>query len=194
MKRFLLLALIVAVSFSCSEQAPKKDEIVKVNAEEYIKAKLGDPESYEFVSLELIDSVLYKENIAAKRDQLKRAIENGKDNSELMLEFKRDDPALYNEKDHQELAASNNRDLKTLSSIDSLAATLGDEAEQVASYTYLYKFRNINGFGAKVLNESFIQTSQAPEYKILHLAKDRERLLESPNDFPGYQEIVAKHL
>ena len=146
-----------------SEATPSQHDIVEANAEAYLQDKLDDPSSYEFVSLELMDSVLYKDNIEYRRKQF----------------------------------AGRDQDLKTqaiLIKIDSIETGLGEKSNEVASYTYLFKFRNNNGFGAKVLNERIIQTTPAPELGIVNMASDRDGLFLNPNDFPGYLEMVSKNL
>jgi hypothetical protein len=78
--------------------------------------------------------------------------------------------------------------------IDLLADQLGEKANDVASYTYLYSFRGNNKLGAKVLNEYILQTNPAPDFKVLKLAENRDDMILNPNDFPGYREMIASIL
>lgn len=199
MKQLLLPVLALGLLASCSTNtseevvtALSRDEVVRNNAEEYIIPKLGDPDSYEFASLELIDSVLYKDNIEYRKDHFARALEYAQGQVDRQLEFKKDFPTVYKE----EVLLGYQEDVKKneamLSKIDSLTSALGEKSNEVASYTYIYKFRNTNGFGAKVLNERIIQTT--PDLGILNMADDTKDLYLNPNDFPGYQEVVVKHL
>jgi len=48
--------------------------------------------------------------------------------------------------------------------------------------------------GAKVLNEYILQTDPAPDFKVLNLAEDRDKVIINPNDFPGYTEMIAKFI
>lgn len=74
MKNLLLILLVLLIG---CKSAPKEktekpltiDEIVRNSTEEYLKDKLNDPDSYEFVKLVLLDSVLYKDNVEYRRDR-----------------------------------------------------------------------------------------------------------------------------
>lgn len=155
---FFSIVLLVA----CQPSAKKPltmDEMVLEKAEEYLKDKLNDPDSYEFVGLILIDSVLYKDNIECRRN-------------------------IFKDRDNKVLVAK----------IDSLEKAMGDMVNDVASYTYLFSFRSNNAMGAMVLDEYYLQTGAGPNYEVLKLAGDWDETLLTPNVFPGYNEMIRKHL
>jgi hypothetical protein len=77
--------------------------------------------------------------------------------------------------------------------IDSIAAGLGERVNDPAAYTYLIRFRTNNGQGAEVHNERLLQVGPAPDYEVLNMAADREKLSLNPNDFPGYREMIVKN-
>ena len=58
-----LFAFIAIGLTSCSEKKTTQDDIVKKNAELYVKEKMNDPSSYEFVKLERMDSITFSDNI-----------------------------------------------------------------------------------------------------------------------------------
>ena len=45
------LSILLLIFSSCSEKKLSQKEMVKKNAEQYLKQRLDDPESYEFVEL-----------------------------------------------------------------------------------------------------------------------------------------------
>ena len=77
--------------------------------------------------------------------------------------------------------------------IDSIAEGLGQRVLDPAAYTYLIRFRTNNDRGTTVHNERLLQVGPAPDYEVLNMANDREGLSLSPNDFPGYKEMMVKN-
>lgn len=69
-KTFLLLSLITIAFASCNEKKTTQDDIIRQKAEELITKNMNDPDSYEFVSLEIVDSTTYKDNITHKKRAL----------------------------------------------------------------------------------------------------------------------------
>lgn len=79
-KLFTILSIAITLSACGSDSTStlSRDEIVKQNAEAHLKAVMNDPTSYEFVSLKLVDSVLYKDNIHYRRHEHKLELERAK--------------------------------------------------------------------------------------------------------------------
>lgn len=179
---------------SCTEKQPTQDEIVKKNAEEYLKPKLNDPNSYEFVKLELIDSVLYSDNIKYRKERFQKDIEYDKDNLERQERYKTEIPSMYKEEEVTELNEKIAKNEKILSAIDSLETELGSRKNDVASYTYIFSFRGNNALGAKILNEYIVQTDPKPELTIKNMTDDKDKVFLNPNDFPGYREMIKKYI
>lgn len=179
---------------SCSEKQLSQDEIVKKNAEEYVKEKMNDPSSYEFVKLELLDSITFNDNIDYRKDYFNRDMEYDRSSLEMQESYKTEIPSMYNEKDVEELNAKIAKNERILSKIDSLATLLGARKNEVASYTYVYSFRGNNALGAKILNEYIIQTDPMPDFKIINMTNDKDKLFLNPNDFPGYREMILQNL
>lgn len=196
MKKIILTGTIVALLFSCSEKPKTQDEIVKQNAEDYVKPLLNDPKSYEFADLKLIDSVLYKDNIEYRKEDFNHNI----DFEENLLSLKDNEwaetqKALYGKIDSTDILESMMKIEKNkiiLSKIDSLEIALGDRKNDVASYTYTFSFRGNNKLGAKVLNEYIVQTDQS--LKVINMTDDKDKVYLNPNDFPGYLEMITKYI
>ncbi len=189
------LFVFIAIGLSsCSENQPTQDDIVKKNAEEYVKEKMNDPNSYEFVKLELMDSITFSENIEYRKDYFSRDMEYDLSSLERQEGYKTEIPSMYNEKDVEKLKAKIEKSERILSKIDSLATLLGDRKKEVASYTYIFSFRGNNALGAKTLNEYVVQTDPAPDFKIINMTDDQDKIFLNPNDFPGYREMIKKNL
>jgi glucan-binding YG repeat protein len=165
----LITMIVVGVFFvtSCTQTEGKKEKEVSKKDQHkeiiisYIKDNTNDPESFELVELELLDSTLYRENIAFRKEYFSR------------------------EKSEKNRAI--------LEGINQIEKELGDTVNHVASYKYYVKFRNTNGFGAKVLNEFVAQTDGDPVTKVINFTNDQDKILLNPNGFPGYKEMVMKH-
>lgn len=185
---FIALGLIC-----CTNKQPTKDEIVKNYVEAYVKKRMNDPSSYEFVKLELIDSIVFSDNIAYRRDYFSRNIENDKSSLENQERYKTEIPSIYDEKKVEDLRAKIEKNERIISKIDSLASLLGDRKNAVASYTYIFRFRGNNALGVKVLNEYVVQTDPAPDFKIINMTDDKDKIILNPNDFPGYREIIENN-
>ena len=188
------LALIAIGLTSCSEKQPTQDDIVKNNAETYVKEKMNDPTSYEFVKLELMDSVTFSDNIEYRKDYFSRNMEYDRSSLERQEGYKTEIPSMYDKKDVEELKGKIEKNERILSKIDSLATLLGDRKNEVASYTYIFSFRGNNALGAKILNEYVVQTDPAPDFKIINMTDDKDKIFLNPNEFPGYREMIEKNL
>jgi hypothetical protein len=189
-----LFAFIAIGLTSCAEKQPTQDDIVKKNAETYVKEKMNDPSSYEFVKLELMDSITFNENIEYRKDYFSRNMEYDQSSLERQEGYKTEIPSMYNENDVEELKAKIEKNERVLNKIDSLATILGDRKNEVASYTYIFSFRGNNALGAKILNEYVVQTDPTPDFKIINMTDDKDKIFLNPNDFPGYREMIEKNL
>ena len=152
---------------------------------------MNDPESYEFVELKLFDSVLYKDNIKYRKNHFQQNIDLDSSNLEFQLKINTLDPSIFNQEEIDELIASIKRNREILADFDSIETTLGERINEVASYTYLFKFRENNSYGAKVLKEYILQTDQ--DFNVINLASDKDELYVTPNVFPGYEDIIKKY-
>jgi hypothetical protein len=194
-KKIGLVFFLTLIGFtSCSEKQPTQDEIVKKNAEEYLKPKLNDPNSYEFVKLELIDSILYSDNIKYRKENFQKDIEYNKENLERQERYKTEIPSMYKEEEVAELNDKIAKNDKILTAIDSLETALGSKKNDVASYTYIFSFRGNNALGAKILNEYIVQTDPKPELTINNMTDDKDKVFLNPNDFPGYRKMIIKYI
>ncbi|WP_106832246.1 hypothetical protein [Parabacteroides pacaensis] len=178
MKNILIFLLPFLLTSCFVPQKPSKEDIIKNNLVAYLHDKLDDPQSYQFVSLELIDSTTYLDNINYRR----RDFEDGIKFHERIA----DSPDEY--------INEINRDKRILAKIDSIQTALGDTVNHIAAYKFLFKFRSKNAFGAKVLNEYILQTTGSPLFEIIQMTNDPDKVYLNPNEFPGYRDMAAKEL
>ena len=190
---FLLLAPILYLS-SCSEKVPTQDDLVKANTEEYLKPKLNDPDSYEFARIELIDSVLYSDNIEWRINNFQRQLDDDKEYlkkwSSKLSTYKLE--SIEKIVDLTNISIEKNE--KILNSIDSIKTSLGSKINDIASYTYLFSYRSNNALGVKVLKEYIIQTEPKPTLNVINMTDDKSKVYNTPNSFPGYEEMIKKNL
>jgi hypothetical protein len=189
-----LVLFVVLGMYSCGKKQLNQNEIVKKNAEEYIKEKMNDPKSYEFVKITLIDSITFSDNIKFRKDDFLHELEYNQSSLERLEEYKIEIPSMYDEKEAQDLKNKIEKNKLVLFKIDSLEAKLSDRKNEVASYTYTFSFRGNNALGAKILNEYVVQTDPGPDFKIINMTDDMDKVYLNPNDFPGYREMIEKNL
>lgn len=185
-KQIFIFFALFAILLSCSEKSPTQDEIVKKNLETLIFEKMNDPKSYEFVKLQLIDSVTYDENIKERRRFFSESLESDMDRLKFLNDVglnERAETIKDDIKDNQRI----------LHGIDSLETRLRDSLNKVASYTYIFSFRGKNLLGAVILNTYTIQTTGSPDFRIINMTEDERKINLTPNDFPGYLELVNRH-
>ncbi|WP_430811304.1 MULTISPECIES: hypothetical protein [unclassified Carboxylicivirga] len=193
--KYLTIIFVLIALLGCSKQ-PTQYDIVKRNAKLYTIPQLNDPSSYEFASLKLIDSVLYRDNIEYKKQNIKWLLQSDKD----MLKSAEDArnrggllAELTDEKQIQDYKGNIKKLEGILKDIEAKKLSLGDTINQAASYTYEYSFRAKNAMGALVLEKYIVQTKPAPSFDIINMAKNANKVLLNPNSFPGYDDIMSKY-
>lgn len=184
MKRVLLLTLLVSFLFSCGNENNREDR-VKQNVEELIKKSMDDPKSYEFVSIEVIDSVTYKDNIDYRKEHFVKSLNMNRDNIDFYTEIGKNEEI---EKYQLEMK----KDSLIIDEINSIEQKLGDEVNKIASYTYQFKCRGNNKFGAKILVSYYVQTDFRND-SIINITDDIDKLYLNPTDFPGYIDLLNKY-
>lgn len=198
----LFAALACATLWGCDAShidKEERDDIVRRFAEEYYWNAAGK-NGYEFISLEEINVVYYKDNIQFRRQYIQQQIDDNQGMLEVAL-VKRDsfpdliagkDTIPFYDKKIADYQGKIDRYQQVLLGIDSLAEALGDTANQVASYTYKYTLKGDNESGQQVTQQYYLQTNQG--YGILHFTNDTAELYPNPNDFPGYREMAGRVL
>lgn len=178
---------ILVLLNSCTPQEKKlnQDEIVKSNVEAYLMPNLNDPKSYEFVELTLLDSTV----IADCFRHIKRSKEYNIKVAQRLLEDFQDQRGTYDDNDEDNYREDIRLNKEILSDIDSVEVTLNDKINEVTYYTYLFKFRSNNSFGALVLGEYYLHIDPNSNYKVIELTDDSKRKILSYKDFPTYSEF-----
>ena len=194
MKSLFIMTCLLIGLVCCNNKAKNQQDIVKQKAEEYAKSRMNDPDSYEFAVLQLIDSTLYRDNIKYRRDYFARDLDNDKGDLKRQLENKREFPSLYDKKAVAELREKIKRNEQIILEIDQLEKKLAGQANNVAAYKYIFTFRGKNAMGAKVLNEYILQTDPSPNYNVINMTSDDDKVFLNPNEFPGYREMITKYL
>ncbi|MBN1989403.1 MAG: hypothetical protein JW783_08410 [Bacteroidales bacterium] len=190
------IGLIVAVTMICGgillscTKKQTRDDLVRNNAEQYLKENMNDPESYEFVKLELIDSVLYKDNIEYRRQMFENRLENEKKMLTFKEEVRLTSPSMYSDDEINRHKNEISKDERIIAAIDSIEISLGNKVNEVASYTYIFSFRGKNELGAKTINVYYLQTT--PDLNVKNLTTEKSKIIVNPSDFPGYLDILNR--
>lgn len=180
MKSLILYSTLISViALSCSQPEKKmtQAEIVKRNAERYLFKRLNDTTKYQFVSLQLGDSVTYGDN-------LKRYKDIGADTtfevSQVAFYKTMRDPANVSE-----YQAKIDKKRILIKKLDSIESTLSKRLNETAAYNYIFTFRASNKLGAIVLEDYYLQIGRRPDFEVLILANDKGQKLSIPGGFPG---------
>lgn len=185
-----LFGLLAIGLSSCADNEPSHEDILRKQVEDFIKSEINTPQGYKFVELTLIDSVLFSNNINYLRQNYSQNLDFDYSSMKRQESFQTEDPSMYDANEVNKLKASLNKYKQIITKIDSIEADMGDRKNDVASYTYLLSFLEKDDSGAEVMNKFIVQTGEAPDYKILNVTRDPRNLNPSPNEFPGYQEIL----
>lgn len=173
MKKIILLICAITALCSCGGSDNQNEKKVREVVEAKLKTEMNDWSSYEFVSLEVVDTIKYIDNINFRKKDFKERIEREKGS-------------------HMNFSNSIEKDSLILIGIDSIQNAMGDKVNEDAAYLYDYKFRGKNKLGAVILEEYLIYIS--PNWEIIQMTNDRKNLYDNPGDFPGYVELVKKNM
>lgn len=187
--RLNAILMLIAFAFilnSCTQKELTRDEIVKNNIDKFIKLNSKDPDSYEFVSLTFLDSVLYIDNINFRKEMFLDRVKNDEGSLGIMISGNEEFPSTFSDYKMNEYRRKIENNMAIYNKIEEVEKSMGEKVNDVASYTYIFKMRG----SAKVLNEYFVQTEPQPTYKILNITDDRDKLFLAPNGFPDWEKIV----
>lgn len=176
-RMYFLFAFVTILFCSCENNKVKsREDIIKDNLKNYLSDKLNDPDSYEFVSLDLVDSVKYIDNINYRLDAFKKNIEwcKSSDRSEgdKLNEIKKNEWIIEK--------------------IDSIKISLGENVNKLLASKYILKFRANNSLGAKIIYSYFLLVDG--ENKIIQMEDNADRIyILNTISFPGYMELIEKY-
>jgi hypothetical protein len=192
--KFFKYAILTLIITGCISSEPQtRDEIFEMNLVEYLKSNMHDPASLEIIEIRLIDSVSYLENIEYRKS---RFIDHKKF-AEYQLETYESNylrnkylKKYFKQEEYDQYLKDIEKEKWLIDGIDSIAKTMGENVKDIASFLYSVTLRGKNGYGANSLNSIYVQTTSAPEYKIHHIAENYGDIDMSPNNFPGYIDLV----
>lgn len=182
---FAIISIFTIVS--CNITRSDK-EIVRANVELLLMESLDDPESYEFVDLTALDTVLYIDNIKGRLLEWERFAVRSEGDAARQKRYKKDFPSMHSEGKIKISLNSSKQARGMIAKIDSIKTSLGDNVKNVASYSFVLKFRSNNKMGAKILSEQFVQTDN--NLNIINITNNSDDVVMYPNDFPGYSELI----
>lgn len=163
----LSLLLIVAFGLlgcSAERKITAQEPSLSDKAVTALVSRLDDPDSFELVQIELVDSSSVGKNI-----QTFRTVQG--------------DPTVFR---GTSLYAPRVETMRRLDSIENELRQIGC-LDSIVSYSYFVEYRAKNAFGAKVLSSVIIQIS--PNGEIWKIAGDPGKLALYPGLFPGYHDI-----
>ncbi len=178
LKFTLSFLLISCISFSCSK-FPKSE--IQEAIEKVIIPQLDDPSSYEFASLQVLDTIRFCDNIQIDRDHFTSMINSSKKNIEY---YKGRKGGII---DYEE-NLSNYTQL--LEAVNATEKQLGETANNIAAFYCEYKFRFNNSHGQPKLHTLYIQITPKPDFEILAIKENEQgKLLNAPGNYPGRNDI-----
>jgi len=189
LKFILSLLLLSCISYSCSK-SPKSE--IQEAIEKVILLQLDDPSSYEFASLQILDTVSYidninhdknliKETIANNNSRIKRTRKIHSNESEERLNF-----FLSNEIEAVKIYS------KALVVLDSIEKNIASQINQTSAYICCYKYRTNNELGNLTLNTLYIEISPSQEYKVIGIQNKIENLSSTPGNYPNKKLVEVE--
>lgn len=153
MKKLLTLIAVLAMAASFFSCEKTQGEILKEMIESRLDSTMNNPDSYEFVSMTPIDSVMSEWKDEKEAVLLELAITMNKSENKALY-AKVDAKHTFS---YQERLAFLEQIKKNNEKIDSLAVKYIDKRDSytphITGYYTMFKFRGQNEFGAIVLNE-----------------------------------------
>lgn len=177
-----LLSFTLVGLIACSQKNPSPKAKVRVQAETVIKNLMVDSSNFSSVKFEVFDSVLYSDNIALRKAYFNRRLKVDRE----QLKESKEHPSFESLTDKIELKE------EILTQIDELEEGMGSRTNEVASYTYLLVYSESNADNQFELDTIYVQTKAAPNFEILYFTDQLTSLIESPNDFPGYTDMIEE--
>jgi hypothetical protein len=198
------IALLISLTNSSCSRSLSRDEIVLKSFNDTISSFLDDPKSYEFVSMKISDSITFGENIEVTKswvldDQTfsyklmtlsQQSLNNYNENPALAKMFK--DEILKSQNEISEYEGKIKEGETKIAFLDSISKSIGIRNGEIAAYTYIFQFRAKNKLGALILDNIYVQTTSAPDYKILNITNKEGKLFLTPNGFPGREAFKEK--
>ena len=147
---FYLIAFTLAYTFQSCEKT--QEQILREMIESRLDSAMHNPDSYEFVSMSPIDSVMSKWDEEVEAEKIKLFISMYEAETDA-LNAKADNTTLsYNKR-----ISLLEKGLKNLEKVDSLKKEYISQGLSYTSYLTgyytLFRFRGQNKFGATILNE-----------------------------------------
>ena len=127
--KFVLLILALEASgltlLACMQQGTEREQLIRKNAESSIRKRLGTTADYGFVSLTVLDSVRYRDNLQTIRQTLEQELAS----QQARLNSARTDTAGI-----ATLKQALDRTRVALQEVGAAADSLGELANAVAAY------------------------------------------------------------
>jgi hypothetical protein len=186
--KFIRNVIFVVIITGCSSSGLEtRDDIFKKNLISYLKNNMHDPTSLEIIEINLIDSVTYLNNIKHRKSKFI----GYKEFAESQIEYYKN-RKYYDQEEYKQYLKDIEKENWVIHGNDSIAKAMGENVNAIASFMYTVTLRGKNAFGGKTLSTIYVQTTSAPDYKVHHIAYDYGDIDLSPNNFPGYIDLVLR--
>ncbi|MGQ1911583.1 hypothetical protein ACT3CE_17600 [Marinifilum sp. RC60d5] len=189
LKNIITLCFIAIIpACNSSKQNELQEAIEKV-----ILPQLDAPKSYEFASLQILDTITFKSNVKHDKLHIKQIIEN---NTNKINRTRK----LHSSESKERLDFFLSDEIsavkiysKALEKLDSIEKQLIPQINQTAAYICKYKFRSNNELGNLSLTTIYFEITPSPSYTILNIQTDAKKLSTTPGDYPG-KDLVKSEL
>ncbi|MDX1667114.1 MAG: hypothetical protein R3350_07790 [Saprospiraceae bacterium] len=199
MRKILFLGLAIGLMVACQREKSAKEEMAEAIGEE-IKANLPNPESYEFVALDIQDTITYLDNLyhmISTLERRQRAFTNAlqQDSTELdELRASGDQEALARKEQRIEtLTRVLNKDTRGLDFLiarrDSVLSSA--EPQQIAAYFVQHRFNAQLSDTTDVAETSLFAHVRPETYEVIKFYPQKNRLEVTPGGYPG-QEVYER--
>lgn len=163
MRKLVLLIILGIISFTSCSREPSVDEKVKMEIESELVKNLHDPESYEFVEMEKIDTIFKKKYYKSMLDHYQKLMNSSQDTPERVKKFDElakkfrqygreyEPDAIDAEKEAKKLQKNYDEVKDKFYEIENLYSN--SREDEILELTTTFKCRAKNKVGAKILTK-----------------------------------------
>lgn len=185
----LFLVITLLISIGCSTPEEKELKQVRKNSEEIIKNGMGNPKSYEFISLVKESRVITQgDNIDQRIESFTSSVEWEKSRISSEIFENEYDKLLFPNIDVTPIDSSElKKSIKRLELIEEWSKSV--DRNEIGCYTYTISFRGENSLGGMVVTKGTVYTK--PDFSVVHIDIGGSNPLYTCGEKEEYFNIVT---
>lgn len=163
----LLIVTTLLISIGCSTPEEKEFKQVRENSEEFIKNGMGNPNSYEFISIVKESRVITQgDNVDFRLKSFNSSVENEKSSISSGITRNEYTKSLFPDENVTPIDSSRlQKSIKLLELIEEWSTSV--YRNEIGCYTYTISFRGKNSLGGMVVTKGTVYTK--PDLSVVNI-------------------------